>query len=453
MNAHRLRNVPSKKNAKLVLILDPIHNFIDISEYAVIQELIDTPYFQRLRRLYQLSLVHMVYPNATHTRFAHSVGVMHVFLTLFDGVVKNSKLKKARIKKLRPVGAVAALLHDIGHGPFSHLSERFLDGGSFNHEKLTRRIILETEISDILKRNNIDPQLICDILSHEVSGDLLFVSQLISSQLDADRLDYLMRDALFTGVPYGKIDLHRIASTLKIWNKNNPKKTLKGTVVVLEKGKEAIENYLLGRYHMYTGVYHHKAGRCMENILVKLFERALELSSGRKNLGDLAKTMTPTRMLGLDDHVLYNIIHKWNNSSDKILKCLSKSLIDRTLFEIHEIDDIQPLDFKFDKVTELEKEFKKKGLNPTYYFICQTETKSGYEPYRATSSDDVHTAISHIMIMKKNNLEEISVASPLIDAISKNNYKSDRIFYPKKLSPAVDKILEISKNRRRRRSS
>ncbi len=235
---YELKKVPCReKGEKIVRIMDPVHNFIDISEYPVIRQLIDTPFFQRLRRLNQLGLVSAVYPNATHSRFAHSIGVMHTFLVLFDSVVKNSKITKRKSERLRPVGAVAALLHDIGHGPFSHASEKFLQNGRFNHEDLAQDIIRSGMIGGILKRNKIAPQMVCDILSHKVSEELLFVSQLISSQLDADRLDYLMRDALFTGVPYGKIDIYRIANTLSIWDSNSPKKSLKGTLDFMRNWK------------------------------------------------------------------------------------------------------------------------------------------------------------------------------------------------------------------------
>ena len=153
MQGHKYyrKKVPARKRGdKVYRIRDPIHNFIDISEYPVIQQLIETPHFQRLRRLYQLGLVSYVYPNATHTRFAHSIGVMHVFLILFDSIMSRSKLSNPVIRKLRPIGAVAALLHDIGHGPFSHASEKFLEDGKFNHESLTQSIICSKPIKDIL---------------------------------------------------------------------------------------------------------------------------------------------------------------------------------------------------------------------------------------------------------------------------------------------------------------
>ena len=445
-NLHELNKVPRRSHDdKIIQVMDPVHNFIDISEYPVILQLIDTPYFQRLRRLHQLGLASTVYPNATHSRFAHSIGVMHVFLALFDSVTKKSNLSKDKIAKLRPVGAVAALLHDIGHGPFSHASEKFLNKGKFNHEDLTQNIIRKTEIRSILKKNKISPQLICDVLKHEVSGDLLFVSQLISSQLDADRLDYLMRDALFTGVPYGKIDIYRIANTLSIWNKKTPKKSLKGTVVVSQKGIEAVENYLIGRYHMYKGVYYHKTIRCMESILVKIFERASTLPKEYNKITNIAKNVTPETMLFLDDQVCYSAIHKWSMSSDQILKDLSARLINRNLLKVRQINKSKIIHVKLNQMKYIEKEFKRRNFDYDYYFISDDDSKSGYDPYTATKQDDEQTAISHIMVVnEQNELEEISRISPLVRSISEESRSSVRIFYPKELSPKISSLFNNS---------
>ncbi len=425
---------------KIVQIMDPIHKFIDISEYPVIQELIDTPYFQRLRRLHQLGITSAVYPNATHTRFAHSIGVMHVFLVLFDSVTKKSNLKKNRIELLRPVGAVAALLHDIGHGPFSHLSEKFLENGEFTHESLTRDIIRKTSIADILNNNNISPGVICDILSNQASGDLLFVSQLISSQLDADRLDYLMRDAMFTGVPYGNIDIHRIANTLSIWNSNKPKPSLRGTVVVSHKGIEAVENYLLGRYHMYKGVYQHKTVRCIENILTKIFE--LKLSKEHNKIIDITEKITPKMILSLDDHICYSLIHKWCNSSDQTLSDLCKRLINRKLLKTHQLTLDEMIKFEMIDTSYIKKIFGKKKLNRDYY-IKGIKQKSGYNAYTAVKNDDERTAIEHIMINTTDGLKEISEISTIVNAIINDENKENEIwiFYPEEISNKIDRVL------------
>ncbi len=444
---YKLEKVPKRKQGdKIIQVMDPIHNFIDISEYPVIKAIIETPHFQRLRRLHQLGMTSSVYPNATHSRFAHSIGVMHVFFILFDSIMQKSKMKQSRIEQLRPVGAVAALLHDVGHGPFSHASEHILEKGKFDHEEMTRQIIKKTTIGKILKKHKIDPQLVCDILNHEVSGDLLILSQLISSQLDADRLDYLMRDSFFTGVQYGKIDVHRIANTLEIWTKNKPK-SFKGTVIVSRKGIEAIEDYVLGRYLMYRGVYFHKVTRCMERILVNIFKRVTTSKMVLKDLKkivDINKKVTPEILLSLDDYVCYSLFHKWTKSKDLILKDLCRRIIDRDILKSHETTPDNIISIGMSELPKIKQIFEKKKINYDFYFIQDNQMKSAYDPYQAEQIDDKHTTISHIMIPteKGDDLREISTESSVIRALSQDrNIKLVRIFYPKQLTQQVSKVL------------
>ena len=442
---YNLGKIPCRdQGGKIIKVMDPVHNFIDISEYPVISQLIDTPYFQRLRRLNQLGLASTVYPNATHTRFAHCIGVMHTFLVLFDSIAKRSKLQQSLVR-LRPVGAVAALLHDIGHGPFSHVSEQFLEDGTFDHESLTQQIIRKTAIANILNDNNIDPELVCDILKHQVPRKMRFMSQLISSQLDADRIDYLMRDALFTGVTYGKIDLHRIANTLSIWNDDSPSKSLKGTVVVSHKGIEAVEDYLIGRYHMYKGVYYHKTVRCMEKILIKTFQRASELKKEWSKIANIHEHVTPENMLLLDDPIFYSAINKWNNSSDKILKDMSSRIINRNLLKVYQSKNDDAIKLGLNKISEIEKIYKRKDIALNYYWIDDSKLERGYEPYVATEQDNSHSSTSHIMVdtgsAGSTGLQEISLVSPLVRAISVEGPRITTIFVPGDILPEIKKLL------------
>lgn len=438
---HKLSKISNRSRSnKIVKISDPIHKFINISGYPVIQQIIDTSYFQRLRGLHQLGFASYVYPNATHSRFSHSIGVMHTFSILFDSVAENSNLSKRKIERLRPLGLVAALLHDIGHGPFSHASEKFLHNGAFDHENLTQDIIRKTEIKDVLVDNDIEPQTICDILAHKVSGEFKFVSQLISSQLDADRLDYLARDALFTGVPYGNIDTYRIANTLSIWDHDSPKKSLKGTIVVSEKGIEAVENYLLGRYHMYSKVYRHKTILGIENMLAQIFIRASKFPKEYSKFADISKKVTPSMMLSLDDHVCYSAIREWSKSSDRVLCDLSTRLIYRRLLKTSLVNEESAFKKFIDCQDKLRIEFKKKKFDFKYYFMYDSGRKLGYDAYTATTSDDEQTAISHIMIKtEEGDLKEISEVSKLVNAISTKN-NPIRIFYPQELSSVINKM-------------
>ena len=437
--SYKLDKVPHRKQGeKITKIMDPIHNFIDISEYPVVQQLIDTPHFQRLKRLQQLGFASVVYPNATHTRFAHSIGVMHTFLVLFDSITKRCKTSKSA-NTLRPIGAVAALLHDIGHGPFSHVSEKFLDNGKFDHEQMTQKIIRETTIANILKNNNIDSNLVCDILKHQVPDELKFVSQLITSQLDADRIDYLMRDSLFTGLQYGKIDIHRIANTLSIWDNNSPAKALKGTIVVSSKGIEAVEDYLIGRYHMYKGVYYHKTIRCMEKILTKIFQRKTKEKEAWLKTLEIDKNVTPKSILNLDDFVFYAEISRWRNSKDKILRDMSLRIINRDLLKSYRPKN-DSTSIGLEKMSEIKKIYERKDYDPKYYWIDDSKFERGYEPYVATEQDNDLSPTSHIMVKKESEeLEEISTSSPLVRAISQESPKTT-IFVPKEILLEIEKL-------------
>ena len=313
--------------------MDPIHGFINISEYEVIQQIVESRYFQRLRRLAQLGLTSSVYPNATHSRFAHCLGVMHVFFTLFDAIARKEPEEIPEQDHKRKTGAVAALLHDVGHGPFSHASEDILDKdyGGFVHEDMTCEIIQKTEVADTLSDNGIDPSLVCDLIRHTHAKKWTLVSQLVSSQLDADRLDYLLRDSYFTGVVYGRIELHRIANTLEIW-RSSTDDVFNGTAVTSPKGIGAVENYILGRHLMYGGVYFHKMSRGMESLLSGVFRRASELSDDETGLSRVImqdEKTTPDMLYKMDDCSCMGLLHEWTNSKDEVLKDLSARILNR----------------------------------------------------------------------------------------------------------------------------
>ena len=437
---YKLGCVPKRsRKEKAVRVMDPVHNFIDVSEYPVVLELINTAHFQRLRSLQQLGLASSVYPSATHTRFAHSIGVMHVFQTLFDSVVKTSSLSRRTAAQIRPVGAVAALLHDIGHGPLSHVSEKFLEGGRFSHELMTRDVIASPGISRVLKDNDINPRLVTDLLKHEVPANLLFVSQLLSGQLDADRMDYLMRDSLFTGLEYGRIDMHRIASTMRLWEGDEPAK-MRGTVVVDEKGAESVASYILARYFMYERVYQHRAIRSAESMLAMAFKRASSLPGGP--VPDAAGRVSPKKLLDLDDHTCYNMLRQWAKSRDGILRDLSSRLLRRDLFKAVTVADPAGTIANFVRSERgVERAFARRRLSMHYHFIVDEQVAAGYRPYSAVGSDDKGTVIDHIMVAgRSGGLEEISQWSDLVGATTRLAGEF-RVFCPSSVAGEIRRIL------------
>ena len=224
-------------------IRDSLHGNLQLNEFEV--KLIDTPQIQRLRRIKQLGFTFLVYPGANHTRFEHSIGTMYLASRLAYGL----NLHDEQRQMLR----VCALLHDAGHGPFSHVSEAVLE---HSHEELTSKLIMESHISEILSEKY-DPKEIISIISGEGS-----LGQMISGDLDVDRMDYLLRDSYYTGVAYGVIDVERLIHNMKLDN----------NLILKSKGVQAAESMLLARYFMYPSVYQHHTTR----IINAMFRRCLK---------------------------------------------------------------------------------------------------------------------------------------------------------------------------------
>ncbi len=234
-------------------IRDAIHRNIALSglEFA----LLDTSEVQRLRRIKQLGFTYLVYPSATHTRFEHSLGVMHIA----GRVAQALGLDKESVELLR----VCGLLHDVGHAPFSHTAEWIVEKFTQKpHEQVSEEIISRSAISDILSDNGIEKSDVADLLG----GRLKPASDILSSDLDADRMDYLMRDSHYTGVAYGVVDLERMISTLKLHNNQ----------LVLAGGTQAAESLLRARFLMYPSVYEHHTARIAEGMFSHAVERLLE---------------------------------------------------------------------------------------------------------------------------------------------------------------------------------
>jgi HD superfamily phosphohydrolase len=308
---------------------DPIYGFITIP-YELILDLIDHPYFQRLRRIKQLGLTDFVYPGALHTRFHHAVGCTY----LMQKAILNLRQKGNEITEEEAIGVtVAILLHDIGHGPFSHALEHSLVDG-ITHEEISLLIMQQLNIE-------FDGQLDIAISIFKNSYPKKFLHQLVSSQLDMDRLDYLKRDSFYSGVSEGVVSSERIIQMLDVVNDE---------LVVEQKGIYSVENFIVARRLMYWQVYLHKTVISAEFMLVKILERAkLIASSGTKLFGspalihflthkitqaDFNGTETLEAFTKLDDYDLMGAIKVWIDSDDKILAILCKAIIHRNLFKV-----------------------------------------------------------------------------------------------------------------------
>ena len=355
-----------KKRNKLKIINDPIYGFITIPN-AFIFDLIEHKFFQRLRRITQMGLSHMVYPGAHHTRFHHALGCMH----LMQKAVQVLRFKGVEITEQEEEAVlVAILLHDIGHGPFSHAMEHTIVHG-VSHEVISLRFmeLLNEEFNGKL-------DLAITIFKGEYSKT--FLHQLISGQLDMDRLDYLKRDSFYTGVAEGNVNSERLISMLSVVNNE---------LVVEEKGIYSVEKFLLSRRLMYWQVYLHKTSLVAENVLIRILKRANYLvSQGEKLpaskvlsffLNSKIETASFTtdvlyQFSKLDDYDVISAIKEWISYNDKILSTLSKILINRDLLKIelslNEFSEVQEKLF----IDKLVKEHSLTTEEATF-FVCSGE--------------------------------------------------------------------------------
>ena len=307
---------------KLKIINDPVHGFIKIP-YEIIFDIMEHRCFQRLRRISQTGLLSLIFPGATHTRFHHAIGAMHLMFNALEIL----KQKGVKISTEEEKGAMlAVLLHDVGHGPFSHALENILMD-NWHHEKLS--LLLMEQLNE-----EFSGELTIAIQMFQGKYHRKFFNQLISSQLDVDRLDYLKRDSFYTGVSEGNINTQRILSTLNV---------LDDELVLDEKGIYSIEHYLVARMFMYWQVYYHKAAVLAENLLIKIMNRAKTLVSqnvkveASENLKYFLYRESSTeateediaRFMEQDDTDVLQAIKSWKNHEDFVLSYLCKTVINR----------------------------------------------------------------------------------------------------------------------------
>lgn len=320
---------------KLKIINDPVHGFIKIP-HEILFDVIEHPYFQRLRRISQTGLLNLIFPGATHTRFHHAIGAMHLMFTALETL----KQKGVAISVEEEKGAMLAILmHDIGHGPFSHALESMLMD-DWHHENLS--LLLMNRLND-----EFNGQLSTAIEMFQGKYHRKFFNQLISSQLDVDRLDYLNRDSFFTGVSEGNINTQRIISMMNVCEEE---------LVIDAKGVYSIENFLTARMFMYWQVYYHKTSALAEFILVKILERAKYLVSegvdlpATENLkyflnrGKSSATDEDVeRFTQLDDNDIIHAMKIWRNSDDFVLaywcKCVIQRNFPKTIISSHPFDE------------------------------------------------------------------------------------------------------------------
>ena len=348
------------------IINDPVYGFITIDD-PLIFTIISHPYYQRLRRIHQMAMAALVYPGAVHTRLHHSLGAYH----LMCNAISELKSKGFEITKEEEQGAKAAiLLHDIGHGPYSHALEHTLIEG-VTHEEIS--LLLMKNMNDQM---NGQLQIAIDIFIDKHPKK--FQHQLVSGQLDVDRMDYLMRDSFFTGVTEGVIAYDRIIKMLTVHN---------GELMIEEKGIYSIEKFLVSRRLMYWQVYLHKTVLCAEKMMVNIIKRAkavkaespsatlnIFLSDDYKQHG-IEKFLT--EFCDLDDYDFLNAIKQWMHHPDKVLSFLCKGLINRNLLKVKYFSRPVPAELLNRKKTEAAQKLNISEEEASYVtFTGETENKT-----------------------------------------------------------------------------
>ena len=376
-------------------IIDPIHDFVRVNNSEL--EIIDTPIFQRLRRIKQLSGAHLIYPGAQHTRFEHSLGVMHIASMACQSLLEKSIIPLDEIQNLR----FAGLLHDIGHGPFSHLFEEVLQKNrKISHEHLGRDIIQKTEIGDLISKNGFSKKSIANLAFSNYKHQ--YMNEIISGALSADMMDYLLRDGYFTGAEHAKIDHKRLTYSLDVY-KNK-----------LALDKSALVNFetmLISRYQMFKAVYFHKTVRAGEVMLLKAMSLAEdELGFSSLDLDEFLKLS--------DESVLSKLLNLPEYSSElKTSKKIATNYLNRNLFKcVFERMVTSNHGFSNKIIGELENKIAKKSKIDSNEIHLDTSTTNSI-PMTPSKKESK----SVILITRKNKIiaEEFPISKiPLVSTIS-----------------------------------
>jgi len=406
-------------------IRDPVHGYVKITEIE--RELIDSPFIQRLRRIHQLAGAYLVYPGAIHTRFEHVVGAMHVAGQIAEALVAASNLDADMVQEVR----VAALLHDVGHGPFSHMYEEVISGKeAVSHEEISQRIITETSIRDTLNRNGFSPKKMSDFAVGRQRSKPPFMNEVIAGSLSADMMDYLPRDSYFTGVEYGKVDAQRVINSLHV---------AEGHLVIDDAALNAFEVMLLARYEMFKAVYFHRTVRAAELMLVRSMKLADDVL-GLTDLSDLESYLELT-----DEVVLHRLVTLDSSKPDlkeakrlaldfrdrRLVKCVFERLVqrkERTVGQIFADEDARD-----SVVSEIAAAAR---VDPGQVYLDVPTTPS--VPY--TYSKDVLTAVGLLKIEgSKQVVKAVPLHKlPLVGSIA-GFMDMVRVYTPAKSRSAVEK--------------
>ncbi|WP_099360859.1 HD domain-containing protein [Fredinandcohnia onubensis] len=394
---------------------DPVHRYVHVQD-KVIWELVATSEFQRLRRIRQLGTTYFTFHGAEHSRFNHSLGVYEIVRRIIDDVFRERPLLN---DEERLLCLCAALLHDLGHGPFSHSFEKVFH---YDHEEFTQAIIVgDTEVNRVLKQVGDDfPKKVAEVIAKTYKNKL--VVSLISSQIDADRMDYLLRDAYYTGVSYGNFDMERILRVMR---------PQEDQVVFKSSGMHAVEDYIMSRYQMYWQVYFHPVTRSAEVILTKILHRAKHLYKEHYEfktapvhlISIFEEKLTLQDYVKLDEAIFTFYFQVWQDEDDEILSDLCRRFLDRNLFKYAEFDPSAQMM----KMMELRTLFEEAGIDPNYYLVVDSSSDLPYDFYRPGEEEE---RLPINLLMPNGEIRELSRQSEIVDAISGKRRTDHKLYFP-----------------------
>jgi len=396
--------------------------------------LIDTAEFQRLRRIKQLGLGLYTYQGAEHSRFTHSLGALHLMTRILDQLSDRHQIAEQDHAAAR----AAALLHDVGHGPFSHAMENVL---GVHHEKLTMQTVLsrETELGRTLSEYSAElPERVSAIIEGTFKPAAL--AQLVSSQLDVDRMDYLLRDSLMTGAKYGLYDLEWIINALQIDEEGD-------RIYVAARGIYAVEEYLQARYYMFRQVYFHRTLRSAEAVLRSALRRALKLVEEGKHVWCASgtsfekilrrQTLSITEHLEMDDSDVIFHMKQWQASDDPVLSDLSRRFVARRLFKAIDLD--MPAAARKDFLDAARVIVERGGFAPEYYFIEDRASDVPYYSYYTAEGVEPHTRIYVEDGYAHPQIREISEVSEAVRGLQRG-YELHRVCFPAEVKDEIYKL-------------
>ena len=421
---------------------DPVHNIIKLRdetpEDRLIIQLIDTAEFQRLRRIKQLGLGLYTYQGAEHSRFTHSLGAMHLMTRILAQLQDRYSIDSEERATVR----AAALLHDVGHGPFSHAMEKVL---GVHHEQMTMLAVTTegTALHDVLKNFSSElPQRVASVIDGTFKPAAL--AQLVSSQLDVDRMDYLLRDSLMTGAKYGMYDLEWIINALQIDEESD-------RIYIAARGLYAVEEYLQARYYMFRQVYFHRTLRSAEAVLRSAVQRALELVADGKNVwcardSAFAKmlrrqSLSITEHLAMDDSDVIFHMKQWQHSDDEVLSDLSDRFVNRRLFKAIDLD--MPIDERKDFLDRARHVVESAGFLSDYYFTEDRASDLPYYRYYTADGVEPRTRIYVEDGYAHPRVREISEISQAVRGLAEG-YELHRVCFPAEVKEEIYRLYHGS---------